>query len=81
MRASAMIPSKIFSRDALIKKVFIWKMLEKKIVFTNGVFDILHHGHIASLTEAASYGEILIVGVNADKSVTKLKGPSRPINN
>ena len=58
----------------------MWKMLGKKIVFTNGVFDILHTGHIASLTEAASYGEILIVAVNADASVKKLKGPTRPIN-
>ena len=55
-------------------------MLGKKIVFTNGVFDILHKGHIASLTEASSYGDILIVAVNADESVTKLKGPTRPVN-
>jgi D-beta-D-heptose 7-phosphate kinase/D-beta-D-heptose 1-phosphate adenosyltransferase len=55
-------------------------MLSKKVVFTNGVFDILHKGHIASLTEAASYGDILIVAVNADESVKKLKGPTRPIN-
>lgn len=54
--------------------------MSKKIVFTNGVFDILHQGHISSLSNAASNGDILIVGVNADSSVKKLKGESRPIN-
>lgn len=55
-------------------------MQDKKIAFTNGVFDIIHQGHIASLTEAASYADVLVVGVNADTSVKKLKGPTRPIN-
>ena len=80
MRASIQIPNKIYSSQRLLKQVFIWKMLGKKIVFTNGVFDILHNGHIASLSEAASHGDILIVAVNTDASVKKLKGPSRPIN-
>ena len=80
MRASIQIPNKIYISESLIKQVFIWKMLGKKIVFTNGVFDILHKGHIASLSEAASHGDILIVAVNTDASVKKLKGPSRPIN-
>jgi len=53
----------------------------KKIVFTNGVFDILHEGHIASLSEAASFGDVLIVGLNADESVKRIKGESRPVNN
>ena len=74
------ICNKIYNRKALIKQVIIWKMLGKKIVFTNGVFDIIHKGHMASLTEAASHGEILIVAVNADASVVKLKGPTRPVN-
>jgi len=52
----------------------------KKIVFTNGCFDILHAGHVKYLEEAKSYGDILILGLNADSSVKKLKGPSRPIN-
>jgi len=52
----------------------------KKIVFTNGCFDILHVGHVKYLEEAKSYGDVLILGLNADSSVTKLKGPSRPIN-
>lgn len=80
MRASIQIPNKIYSSQTLLKQVFIWKMLGKKIVFTNGVFDILHNGHIASLSEAASHGDILIVAVNTDASVKKLKGPTRPIN-
>ena len=80
MRASIQIPNKIYISESLIKQVFIWKMLGKKIVFTNGVFDVLHKGHIASLSEAASHGDILIVAVNTDASVKKLKGPTRPIN-
>ncbi len=53
----------------------------KKIIFTNGCFDILHAGHVKYLEEAKSYGDILILGLNADSSVKKLKGPTRPINN
>ncbi|OCL87911.1 Bifunctional protein HldE [Aliarcobacter thereius] len=53
----------------------------KKIVFTNGCFDILHVGHVKYLQEAKSYGDVLILGLNADSSVKKLKGDSRPINN
>ena len=56
-------------------------MQNKTIAFTNGVFDILHEGHIAVLSEAASFGDVLIVGINSDDSVKKLKGESRPINN
>ena len=52
----------------------------KKIVFTNGCFDILHAGHVKYLEEAKSYGDVLILGLNADSSVRKLKGPTRPIN-
>ena len=52
----------------------------KKIVFTNGCFDILHVGHVKYLEEAKSYGDVLILGLNADSSVRKLKGPTRPVN-
>ena len=70
-------------------KLLKWEDLEnfkkgnngKKIVFTNGCFDILHIGHIRYLKEAASLGNILVVGLNSDESVRKLKGPERPINN
>ncbi len=51
----------------------------KRIVFTNGCFDILHAGHVRYLTSAASWGEILVVGINSDLSVKKIKGPKRPI--
>lgn len=53
----------------------------KKIVFTNGCFDILHRGHVTYLTEARKLGEVLVVGINSDASVARLKGPDRPINN
>lgn len=53
----------------------------KKIVFTNGCFDILHVGHMKYLEEAKSFGDYLFVGVNSDESVRRLKGPTRPINN
>jgi D-beta-D-heptose 7-phosphate kinase / D-beta-D-heptose 1-phosphate adenosyltransferase len=52
----------------------------KRIVFTNGVFDILHSAHVAYLNQAKSFGDVLVVGVNADESVKRLKGPARPIN-
>jgi D-glycero-beta-D-manno-heptose 1-phosphate adenylyltransferase len=52
----------------------------KKIVFTNGVFDIIHMGHISYLTKAKAFGDILIIGLNTDSSVRKIKGPTRPIN-
>jgi D-glycero-beta-D-manno-heptose 1-phosphate adenylyltransferase len=74
------IPNKIFDLKNLLAQINRWRLLNKKIVFTNGVFDILHQGHIASLSEAASYGDVLIVGVNGDASVKRLKGPTRPVN-
>lgn len=81
MKFSQVIPDKIYSSiEILTQQISRWRLLNKKIVFTNGVFDILHEGHIASLAEAASLGDILIVGVNSDASVKRLKGPSRPVN-
>ena len=53
----------------------------KRIVFTNGCFDILHRGHVTYLAEARKLGDLLVVGVNSDASVKRLKGPERPINN
>ena len=53
---------------------------DKKVVFTNGCFDILHRGHVAYLNEAKSQGDFLILGLNSDASVKRLKGPGRPIN-
>jgi len=60
---------------------FLQRSKNKKIVFTNGCFDILHRGHITYLKEARELGDLLIVGINSDQSVQKLKGPTRPINN
>ncbi len=53
----------------------------RKVVFTNGVFDILHVGHVRYLQEARSLGDLLVIGVNTDASVRKLKGPTRPLQN
>ena len=52
----------------------------RRVVFTNGVFDILHAGHVTYLEEARALGDVLVVGLNSDESVRRLKGPSRPIN-
>ncbi len=73
------IQKKVYSRDALLRDCNAWRMMGKKIVFTNGCFDILHHGHLDLLARAASLGNMLIVGVNSDASVQRLKGPTRPV--
>lgn len=80
MKNPDFIQSKLFTLPALIQQDSRWKFLGKSTVFTNGCFDILHQGHIFSLSQAAKEADILIVGVNADASVKKLKGPGRPIN-
>lgn len=80
MKLSQHLSSRIYDIDKLKPQLYIWRLLSKKIVFTNGVFDILHQGHIHTFTEAASFGDILIVGVNADDSVKRLKGAMRPVN-
>jgi len=71
----------VLSWDEASKIVEKLKKEGKKIVFTNGCFDILHVGHLRYLNEASECGDILIVGVNSDASVRRLKGPTRPINN
>jgi len=63
------------------KKYENWKKLNKTIVFTNGCFDLLHKGHIDLLYKASTYGDKLVVGINSDESVRKLKGENRPIEN
>lgn len=73
------IQDKIIPKEVLIHRVNGWKVLGKKIVFTNGVFDLLHHGHLDYLVKAASLGNILIVGLNTDGSVKRLKGEERPL--
>ncbi|MCK4935400.1 MAG: D-glycero-beta-D-manno-heptose 1-phosphate adenylyltransferase [Elusimicrobiales bacterium] len=71
---------KTLSLSKLIKFLKEVKKTKKKIVFTNGCFDIIHSGHISLLEKAKDLGDILIVGLNADSSVKKLKGNARPIN-
>ncbi len=70
---------KILKLESLINKRQEWK--DQKVVFTNGCFDILHLGHVDYLEKSASKGDKLIVGLNTDASVSKLKGPTRPVNN
>lgn len=80
MKNPDFILSKIFTLPALVQQISRWQFLGKKTVFTNGCFDILHQGHIFSLSQAAKEADILMVGVNADESVRKLKGSNRPVN-
>ncbi len=69
------------SASEIVEIVQRLKAKNKRIVFTNGCFDILHVGHVKYLQEAKSYGDVLIVGLNTDASVRVLKGPTRPVNN
>ncbi len=72
--------NKIYELDKLIQRVDKWKNSGQKVVFTNGCFDILHLGHIDYLEKARSLGDKLVVAVNSDDSVKRLKGINRPIN-
>lgn len=72
--------TKILPLSDLRRKRDGWRAAGKTIVFTNGCFDILHAGHIASLTEAANHGDVLVVALNTDSSVKALKGEHRPVN-
>jgi len=72
---------KVLSKEQLVNDISSLKKKSKKIVFTNGCFDILHPGHVSYLAEARSLGDILVVGLDTDESVRKLKGESRPIQN
>ncbi|MCC6289990.1 MAG: D-glycero-beta-D-manno-heptose 1-phosphate adenylyltransferase [Chitinophagaceae bacterium] len=80
MKYPELIKNKILTPDAVKHQARRWNLLNKKIVFTNGCFDILHQGHIAILSKAAESGDVLVVGVNSDASVKKLKGNDRPVN-
>jgi D-beta-D-heptose 7-phosphate kinase/D-beta-D-heptose 1-phosphate adenosyltransferase len=74
------ISDKIMPLPELLRECAGWRVKSKRIVFTNGCFDILHPGHVQLLLEAAEFGTKLIVGLNADASVRKLKGAGRPVN-
>ena len=73
--------NKVYKREDLIPIIEEHKKNGKKVVFTNGCFDILHIGHASYLSEAKALGNILIIAVNDDASIKRLKGESRPINN
>lgn len=74
------IESKILSPDALLQRIKFWRQLAEKIIFTNGCFDILHEGHVHLLSQCHELGGMVIIGLNSDSSVKKLKGKDRPIN-
>ena len=78
-KALERVKNKIFNKNNLLEKLEIWRGAKKKIVFTNGCFDLIHLGHIEVLARSADLGDILIIGVNTDSSIKELKGNNRPI--
>ena len=64
----------------LQRQLAVWRFKGRRVVFTNGCFDLLHEGHVTYLEAARSLGDVLIVGLNSDLSVSRLKGPERPLN-
>ncbi len=78
MNYSESIKEKIVEWPLLKKMLAVWRFKNQKIVFTNGCFDLIHQGHIHLLTTAGSFGDVLIVGLNTDASIAKMK-PGRPI--
>jgi rfaE bifunctional protein nucleotidyltransferase chain/domain len=81
MKNISAVEQKIIAFDKIESWVNAKKLISKTFAFTNGCFDILHEGHIYSLSQAASEADYLVVGVNADASVKRNKGEHRPINN
>ncbi len=80
MKPGNSIQNKILTLIDLQRRIAQWRLLGKTLAFTNGCFDILHPGHIASLLEASRHADYLVVGLNADASVKGLKGENRPVN-
>ena len=80
MRFVEGIPNKIMTIEQAKARISAWKVLGKTVAFTNGCFDILHPGHLYSIGQAAKEADYLIVGLNSDASIKRLKGPERPIN-
>lgn len=80
MRKPDIIPQKIYALENLQRTMMQWRLLGKTVAFTNGCFDILHRGHIFSLSQAAAEADYLVVGLNSDASARGLKGPGRPVN-
>ena len=69
----------LYSRAALVQQRALWKRHGKTVVFTNGCYDLLHPGHVRLLEQARSLGDVLILALNSDASVRRMKGPSRPL--
>ncbi|TAD84802.1 MAG: D-glycero-beta-D-manno-heptose 1-phosphate adenylyltransferase [Bacteroidetes bacterium] len=80
MRSSQAIAAKIMTPEQLQRQLSVWRLQNKTIAFTNGVFDLVHEGHIFSLSQAAAEADVLVVALNSDDSVRRLKGPERPLN-
>ncbi|MFN0190294.1 MAG: D-glycero-beta-D-manno-heptose 1-phosphate adenylyltransferase [Bacteroidia bacterium] len=74
------IEKKLMNSSQLIDQLNDWQKAGCKIVFSNGCFDILHLGHIDYLARAADFGDKMVIGLNTDSSISKIKGPTRPIN-
>ena len=70
----------VLSLAAMARRRRTLKLSDKKVVFTNGTFDILHRGHVSYLQAARNLGDVLVVGLNTDDSIRRIKGPKRPIN-
>ena len=81
MKSQNILKNKIFTLKTIASQAAQWKNEGKTLVFSNGCFDILHLGHVDYLSKAAALGDILIIGLNSDASVKKIKGKHRPINN
>lgn len=79
MSRYSQIQSKIYQLEDLKKILGVWRFKDEKIVFTNGCFDLIHLGHVDYLSRAADLGNKLIIGLNTDESVSKLKGNNRPV--
>ena len=73
------VQSKIIDIKDIDSYLTYWNLKNQKIVFTNGCFDILHRGHVEYLAQAANFGNVLIIGLNTDNSVRKIKGDNRPV--
>lgn len=79
MNTKSIIDQKILTTEQLQKKLTLWRFKERKVVFTNGCFDLLHQGHVYYLMQTADLGDVLIVGLNSNASVKRLKGETRPL--
>lgn len=80
MQQTEILSQKILDADQLRRSLNLWRFQQKRIVFTNGCFDILHLGHVDYLAKASDLGDILVIGLNTDASVSRIKGPDRPVN-